>query len=50
MEGLRRLKERGAHTALIGTASVNEPALRTYAACGFKLVERQYYYSRLIGP
>ena len=29
LEGLRRLRERGAHTALIGTASVNAPALRT---------------------
>jgi ribosomal protein S18 acetylase RimI-like enzyme len=44
-EGLRRLKERGAHTALIGTASVNGAALRTYAACGFELVEREHFYS-----
>ena len=50
MEGLRRLRERGAKTALIGTASINEPALRTYAACGFVPVERQHYYSKSIGP
>lgn len=48
MEGLRRLKARGAHTALIGTASVNAPALRTYAACGFEFVERQHYYSKTV--
>lgn len=46
LEGLRRLRERGAHTALIGTASVNAPALRTYAACGFELVERQHYWTK----
>jgi len=47
-EGLRRLRALGAHTALIGTASVNAPALRTYAACGFELVDRQRYWSRSI--
>ncbi|MGB4862731.1 MAG: GNAT family N-acetyltransferase [Tepidiformaceae bacterium] len=49
MEGLRRLKERGAHTALIGTESVNAAALRTYAACGFEFVERQDFYSKHLG-
>lgn len=49
-EGLRRLRERGAHTALIGTASINAAALRTYAACGFELVDRQHYYSKVIEP
>jgi hypothetical protein len=49
MEGLRRLQAIGAQTALIGTASVNAPALRCYAACGFrKLVERQHYYSKVL--
>ena len=48
MEGLRRLKERGAHTALIGTASVNAPALRTYDACGFGFVEREHYWVRRV--
>ncbi|MEO8540882.1 MAG: GNAT family N-acetyltransferase [bacterium] len=48
MEGLRRLQERGAKTALIGTASVNAPALKCYAACGFTLLERAYLYSREI--
>ncbi len=47
-EGLRRLRARGAHTALIGTASVNAAALKTYAACGFEFVEREDYYSRVM--
>ena len=48
MEGLRRFKARGAHTALIGTASVNASALRTYVACGFEFVEREHYYSKRV--
>lgn len=40
-EGLRRMKERGLHTALISTASVNARALRLYPKCGFAFVERQ---------
>lgn len=47
-EGLRRLQALGAQTALIGTASVNLPALRCYAASGFELVERQHYYSKVL--
>jgi ribosomal protein S18 acetylase RimI-like enzyme len=50
LEGLRRLRERGAHTALIGTASVNAPALRTYTACGFEFVERQHYWTKTLPP
>jgi ribosomal protein S18 acetylase RimI-like enzyme len=46
LEGLRRLQERGALTAFIGTASVNAPALRTYTACGFHFVEREHFYSK----
>ena len=46
MEGLRRLQAKGATTALIGTASVNAPALRTYAACGFQFVERQDFHTK----
>ncbi|MFN8618091.1 MAG: GNAT family N-acetyltransferase [Dehalococcoidia bacterium] len=49
MEGLRRLRERGARTALIGTASVNEPAVRCYTACGFELMERAHMYSKPMG-
>lgn len=49
IEALRRLRQRGARTALIGTASVNEPALRCYAACGFEPIERSYMYSKQMG-
>ncbi len=48
LEGLRRLQQRGATTALIGTASVNAAALKCYAACRFQLVERAYLYSKHI--
>jgi ribosomal protein S18 acetylase RimI-like enzyme len=50
MEGLRRLRERGATTALIGTASVNAPALKCYVACGFQLMERAFLYSKTSAP
>jgi mycothiol synthase len=46
IEGLHRLRERGAHTGLIGTASVNAPALRTYTAAGFEFRERQWFWSK----
>jgi ribosomal protein S18 acetylase RimI-like enzyme len=49
MEGLRRLRERGATTALIGTASVNAPAIRCYESCGFELLERAHLYSKRVG-
>ena len=32
------------HTALVGTASVNERALRLYPACGFEHVDEEHYY------
>ena len=41
IEGLRRMKERGLHTALIGTASINTRALGLYPRCGFAFVEKQ---------
>lgn len=47
-EGLRRLRDRGLHTALIGTASVNERALRVYPACGFELVENEHFYVKKV--
>ena len=43
-EGLRRLRERGMHTARIGTASVNTGALALYPSCGFGLVDQELYY------
>ena len=46
IEGLHRLQERGAHTALIGTASVNAPALKCYTAAGFEFREKQWFWSK----
>lgn len=47
-EGLRRLRDLGMHTALIGTASVNEPALALYPSCGFEFVEKEVYWVRAV--
>ncbi len=48
-EGLRRLRARGMHTALVGTASVNDRAAMVYQSCGFELVEREVSWSRAVG-
>jgi ribosomal protein S18 acetylase RimI-like enzyme len=48
-EGMRRLKDMGMHTALIGTASVNERALRLYPSCGFELADRSHFYVKQLG-
>ena len=47
-EGLRRLRERGMHTARIGTASVNTGALALYPSCGFGLVDKELYYVKTV--
>ena len=47
-EGLRRLRERGMHTARIGTASVNTGALALYPSCGFELVDKELYYVKTV--
>lgn len=47
-EGLRRLKQRGMHTALVGTASVNEAALALYPRCGFLSDGREWYFTKQI--
>jgi ribosomal protein S18 acetylase RimI-like enzyme len=45
-EGLRRLRERGMHTALVGTAWVNEAARALYPASGFELVDTEWWWER----
>lgn len=45
-EGLRRLRERGLHTAYVGTASVNARASVLYESCGFRLIDRGWYYTK----
>ena len=44
IEGLRRMRARGLHTALVSTASVNERAQVLYPSCGFVEVDRAYFY------
>ncbi len=44
IEGLRRMKAAGAHTAHMGTASINEGGTRLYPACGFEFVEKDVYW------
>lgn len=48
MEGLRRLRETGMRTALIGTSSVNRRALRLFPACGFEFVERNVSWVKTV--
>lgn len=43
-EGLRRLRARGMHTALVGTAWVNEPARALYPASGFELRDVEWWW------
>ena len=45
-EGLRRLRARGAHTVLMGTASINAPAANLYQSCGFHLDDRCHWYAK----
>ena len=40
LEGLRRMKEMGMHSAKIGTAGFNDRAYGLYCSCGFSLVDK----------
>jgi ribosomal protein S18 acetylase RimI-like enzyme len=46
LEGLRRLKSKGMHTATVGTASVNAGAAALYRSAGFELVDLEHMYTR----
>jgi ribosomal protein S18 acetylase RimI-like enzyme len=48
IEGLRRMQARGLHTALVGTASVNERARVLYPSCGFVEVDRAHFYTKVL--
>jgi ribosomal protein S18 acetylase RimI-like enzyme len=50
LEAMRRMRERGMHTALVATESVNERALMFYPSCGFTEVAREYYYAKTVVP
>lgn len=48
LEGLRRLREHGMHTARVGTASINDGAAGLYRSAGFKLADREWFYTRAL--
>lgn len=43
-EGFRRLRARGLHTAIVGTASVNERAAALYTSVGFDLAGLDHFW------
>jgi mycothiol synthase len=43
-EGLRRLREHGAQTALVYSIGHSEPARKLYEAAGFQVVNREYLF------
>ena len=47
-EGLRRMQTMGMHSAIVGTASFNTAALGLYRSVGFKQVDQEYNYSKLL--
>jgi ribosomal protein S18 acetylase RimI-like enzyme len=47
-EGLRRLRSRGARTAVIYTSDTNEPAVKLYESVGFRIRDRFLQYSRVL--
>jgi ribosomal protein S18 acetylase RimI-like enzyme len=47
-EGLRRMKEKGMHSAKIGTAGFNDRAFGLYSSCGFDLVDRERTYIKVL--
>jgi ribosomal protein S18 acetylase RimI-like enzyme len=46
VEALHRLKERGIHTAFVGTASINGAALALYRSCGFVPAGRELFFDK----
>jgi len=48
IEAIRRTQERGMHTALVATASVNERARVLYPSCGFVEVERAQLHEKAV--
>lgn len=50
LEGMRRLKERGAQLAVLGTDGENLAMQRAALAAGFQIVSEKTWYSTLIDP
>jgi GNAT superfamily N-acetyltransferase len=45
-EGLRRLKERGARTAIVYSYGANEASTKLYASTGFRTIHKDYDYQK----
>ncbi len=45
-EGLRRMRERGLHTAMVATASINTAAQALYPSAGFRVVDEEHFYTK----
>jgi len=46
LEGLRRLKARGAQTAIVYSAGANPASIKLYESVGFRTLTRNFYYSK----
>ena len=48
VEGLRRLRDAGAHTAIVYTPRKNESAQKLYQSVGFQIIASEYRYERAL--
>jgi ribosomal protein S18 acetylase RimI-like enzyme len=48
LEGMRRMRAREMHTALVSTAGVNARARVLYPSCGFVEVDRAHHYTKSV--
>ena len=46
LDGLRRLKAHGAHTAIVAPAAGNDASLALYLSAGFRVVDREMAFTR----
>ncbi|MCI0476857.1 MAG: GNAT family N-acetyltransferase, partial [Anaerolineales bacterium] len=48
LEGMARMKTRGAETALVSTGGAETGAIRLYESVGFKIVNREVTFTRKV--
>lgn len=48
LEGLKRMRDMGMHTAKIGTAGFNDRAFGLYVSCGFKLADKDRTWIKVL--